>query len=525
MRTGADGSGLALGVQRAGIFNNDETNRHPASADCNLRLPAISAASGSYTTQSLNSSTSTARVREPRDRGHRNQFVGGAQFRAGAPSCGQCEEVKAEFRQKDKRCREKLEKSRNENVVLQARLDELTASHLRQAEEVIFERTELERRLLEESDAAAAALRTVGLHEDTIQHLTKLLDNKDDLEKQLKTAVSLAEGRARQATGKLQGIEEMQEQQQEVLQRKTIEKVAAAVDEVKAETSKTISELSQQKELVERQLAEVDGSASQQLAESQKRYNEMEQKLAGSMAEIAVLQATAADARRRAEAAEARCEEQEQAVAQAGQRQQEQELRLAQLESEVAGLNQENASHLGSLQQTQQRLADAYALIEADKKKSEQVETLQERIVELERELLASREDCEKLEQNCSAMAQDTIKQVEEVKAQEATERARVLQQLMHSQVHVVVSAPCIKLVINHSKEQVYMAPPAEVNQKVKDLLEKDVLPQYVHIISSMPEAAAEVAEDRMKRFCDDVSAGINDQITAIVLEGAAGQT
>merc|ERR1711939_502511 len=88
--------------------------------------------------------------------------------------------------------------------------------------------------------------------------------------------------------------------------------------------------------------------------------------------------------------------------------------------------------------------------------------------------------------------------------------------------VHVAVSAPCIKLVINHSKEQVYLAPPEAVTRKVKELLQDNVLPEYVSIVSTTPEGAAQVAEDRMKRFCDDVAAGINDQITAIVTEGGA---
>merc|ERR1712100_8683 len=96
------------------------------------------------------------------------------------------------------------------------------------------------------------------------------------------------------------------------------------------------------------------------------------------------------------------------------------------------------------------------------------------------------------------------------------------MQRLLHSQVHVVVSAPCIKLVINHSKDQVYLAPLDQVTKQVKKLLEEDVLPSYLSVMASAPESASQLAGDKMQKFCDDVAAGINDQIQAIVMEGGA---
>jgi len=235
----------------------------------------------------------------------------------------------------------------------------------------------------------------------------------------------------------------------------------------------------------------------------------------GLRGELAVAESSGKDYRERAVKAETRVAELEAEAARIGNAKGEGDQRIDELEKEVARLNKENASHLDSIKQTQDRLADAYSSLEEEKIRYAEAEPAIKKAPILEKEI-------EEWRKKLKVAVEQGVAEVEAIKQQEAEARAKQVQQLMHSQVHVVVSAPCIKLVINHAKEEKYLPPPDIVTTKVKALLEGEVLPNYLSVLSSAPDMASKLAGEKMQKFCDDVAKGINDQIQQIVMEGGA---
>ena len=417
---------------------------------------------------------------------------------------------------REKRSRDKLEKSRSENSMLQSRLEEYTRMTAKLRSDVESGQKDLRDELLEAQQTTRDAENVVADLQAEIAKLESKLTSKTEKHKMLKEAIQLAEAKAENAVRELSGMEAHHKAELENSARLNEQGIKVEVETVRQELEMEKRLRASASAAHEEALDKAKEAWDSERGALLREFNTAKSKLAGLEADNQVLQGSSRDYQARAEMAEARVNELEALSGRLEVAHTEGAAKIKTLEIEVERLVNETIAHIESLNQTQERLAMAYSDLEKEKIRREERESKLEGVPKLEGEVEALRKDLE-------ACKRDAEANIEAVRVQEAEERAKAMQKLMHSQVHVVVSAPCIKLVINHSKDQVYLSPPEEVTRKVKKLLEEDVLPEYLAVMASAPERASQLAGDKMTKFCDDVAAGINDQIQQIVLgEGAA---
>lgn len=118
--------------------------------------------------------------------------------------------------------------------------------------------------------------------------------------------------------------------------------------------------------------------------------------------------------------------------------------------------------------------------------------------------------------------AQDELKEkdlaLEEAKKgfQKELERVR---NLARAQVHVVVSAPCVKLNINDQKHA-FKATRNDVAAKVSEVLQSQLLPKYLAIFTCEDKSVGEQDADKhASQFIKDMSKEINEKIVPMLYE------
>ena len=374
---------------------------------------------------------------------------------------------------------------------------------------------DLREELLDAREAHRSALATVEELQGVVKKLEAKIAAKDEKYRSVKEAVSLAEAKALNATNELASL--AANHKTELDEARNLQKSAES-----AEADSLRGELLMEKKLRaseaaahEEALAVTAQEAGAQAERLKSELGQQKKAVSSLEAEVAVLRGSGKEYQGRAEKAEAKVKDLEALAGRFEASHRGEANKVITLEREIERLTQENQRHLDSLEQTTARLAEAYADLEKEKNKVEEMSPQVAKLPDLEAQ-------CQSLQAALDEARKEAEARVEAIKAAEAEERASAMQRLLHSQIHVVVSAPCIKLVINHSKDQVYLAPPDQVTKQVKKLLEEDVLPSYLSVMASAPESASQLAGDKMQKFCDDVAAGINDQIQAIVMEGGA---
>ena len=143
-----------------------------------------------------------------------------------------------------------MEKTRSENQMLQSRLDELTASHQRHRTEAEAIKEKLIEEKKECEDMTTTALRTIDEHTETIEKLRKQLSDKHDMEKQLKTAITMAENKVETVEGRLAGMQESHskvheefEQRQELALEEQMRALRAEMEQAKADARSQVEAL------------------------------------------------------------------------------------------------------------------------------------------------------------------------------------------------------------------------------------------------------------------------------------------